>query len=424
VDRPFWLTKLLVKSRLARWLPSVNRSTSGAGPYLHYYSDRVLAAPVAGLRSGAELLERQAPDAIDLGTGNPRFDFVTSMTTKLPADRRGWPPAAGLVELREAVSSRLRVDHNVQVNATDEILITPGASGALAIVLDSFLNPGESVAVYEPMSPLFHLALAARRARVRPIRTWMENGRLRFHMHHLSAALRHSRLLLLNQPHNPTGGVLPAEDIEQIAWWAARRDALIVSDEVFEQFHYEGDCPSVAANAQAKDRTLTIGSVSKSFALASHRIGWVSGNRHLIRACLLAAVAQNPFVPTLCQQIALSALCAPADRLLTIRREFQSRRQYVFERLSSMGLRPDWPVGGFFFWIPVGAPFSSGREFVARLWQSKHVTVWPGDLFGSAGSKYIRLSYTAEEGRLREGLARIADFIRDAEATAHKMQAA
>jgi aspartate/methionine/tyrosine aminotransferase len=409
VAYPFFITKRLARSGLARWLPFVRRRIDAAA-YLHYYSDRVLAAPHAELHAAGLQLAGHGPDAIDLATGEPRFDVVPSGSTKLPADRRGYPPPWGLPELREAVADHLAAD------GSSEILITQGAAGAFNLAVDAFVNPGDRVVLFDPTSPLYPLTLRQRRAQIRWVPTWMENGRTRFHLGPLVQALKGARLLVVNSPANPTGGVIAPEDLEQLAWWADRHDVLIFNDEVFSHFQYEGQRGRLGELPKARGRTLTAGSVSKGYALAAARVGWLAGHRHLVRPCLLTGVLQNAFVPTLCQQIALAALRLGADVLRPIREEFASRRSYAFSRLQALGLKPAWPAGAFFLWVPVQGLGLSGRAFAEQLLKTKNVIVWPGDHFGPSGADYVRVSYAAEDGRLHQGLARLAEFVHERKA--------
>jgi aspartate/methionine/tyrosine aminotransferase len=330
VPLPLFLTRLLIRAGVARFLPSARRLGDGGGDFLHYYSDRLLASAHAPLREAAALLEGYGPDVIDLGQGAPRFDLVPSGSTKLPADRRGWPPPAGLPELRAAVADRLRADDRLLVHPREEVLITPGAAGAFQAALDTFVNPGDRVVLFDPTSPLYPFAVRHRRARVRWLPSWTEDGRTRFRLDHLAGALAGARLLVLASPANPGGGVIAAEDLEQIAWWARRRDVLVFSDEAFGRFRYEGDRLSLAALPDARGRTLTAGSVSKGYALASARVGWLAGHRHLVRPCAVTAALQSLFVPTLCQQIALAALRLPPEAFEPVRAEFDARRRYAF----------------------------------------------------------------------------------------------
>jgi aspartate/methionine/tyrosine aminotransferase len=205
--------------------------------------------------------------------------------------------------------------------------------------------------------------------------------------------------------------VVAAEDLEQVAWWADRHDVLILSDEVFERYRYEGQAVSIGALPRALRRTLTAGGVSKGHALAAARVGWLAGHRHLLRPCLATAALRSPFVPTLSQQVALAALRTGPEAFARIRSEFESRRRYAFERLRALEMNPGWPAGAFFLWVPVWEWGLNGRQFAERLLRAQKVRVTPGDLFGPSGPAYVRLSYAAEAGRLQEGLNRLGAFV-------------
>jgi aspartate/methionine/tyrosine aminotransferase len=408
-----FLKKLLIRTGIARFLPGVQRLTEGGGDFLHYLSDRILTAPLAELRDAAGRLEAHGPDTIDLALGAPRFDLVPSGSTKLPAERRGFPPPVGLYELREAIAQSLFAEQLLSVRPADEVLVTQGAAGAFGVALEALVNRGARVVLFAPASPLYILALRYRGARIRWIETTTENGRLRFRLDRLARGLHRARMIVVNTPANPTGGVIAREDMEQIAWWAKHHDVLIYSDEVYGRYQYEGTTPSIGTLAAARQRSLSAGSVSQSHGLAAARVGWLAGCRHLIRPCTVAAAAQAAFVPTLCQQVALTGLKQSPESFVPIAAEFQSRRRYTFERLQAMGLQPAWPSGAFFLWVLVQPLGLDGRAFADRLLKMKKVLVWPGHHFGPGGAGHIRISYAQEDGRLREGLSRLADLVRE-----------
>jgi aspartate/methionine/tyrosine aminotransferase len=407
VAPPLFLTKLLIRTGLARLFPAARRLAGDGTRFLHYYSDRVLSAPHAELAEVAALLEPPA-DAIDLAAAAPRLDPPPLPRT---LDRRGAPPW-GLPELREAVAGKLGAEHRLGVSAAREVLITPGATSALSTALDAFVNAGDAVVLFDPTSPFYALALRQRRARVCWIPAAVEGGRLRFPLDRLARALHRARLLVLADPANPTGGVLAPEDLEQIFWWAGRHDALVFYDEAFARFRYEGERVPLGTLPGARRRTLLAGSVSKGHGLPSARVGWLSGHRHLLKACAVTAGLRGPGVAALCQQLALAALRQGEDDFALALREFASRRGYTQERLAAMGLRAELPAGAFFFWLPVGHLGLTGRAFAARLLREKKVVVAPGELFGPGGAGHVRLSFATDDGRLREGLTRLAEFVR------------
>jgi aspartate/methionine/tyrosine aminotransferase len=408
----FW-TKLLIGTGLARFLPGMRRRTGGAEAFLRYYSNRFLAAPHGELGAAAGVFEAPAePDLIDLACAAPQFDMVPSASTKLPAGRRGYPPVWGLPELRVAVANHLEAQYQLAVSPEDEVLITHGAAGAFSVALDTFVNRGDPVVLFDPCSPLYSMSLRWRRARVRWLPVRVVEGCMRFRHDLLARALKGARLLVLNAPANPTGAGLAAADIEEIVWWAERHDVLIFCDQVYGRYLYEGEPLSVGTLVKGRCRTLTSGSVSTSYALTAARVGWLAGHRHLLRACALSGVLHSPFVPTLCQQIALTALTQPEESFAPVHADFASRRRYAYERLQALGLKPVWPAGGFFLWIPVRELGLSGRACTERLRRDHKVLVWPGEFFGPSGTDFIRLSFAGEDGRLREGLARVAELVR------------
>ncbi len=419
---PFLVTKWLVRSGIARWLPSVRRRLEGGAAYLHYLSDRSLATPLDGLTDLAAFWQADAPDAIDLALSAPRIDLPAPALSRLPA-ARAYPPAAGLPELRAAVADRLNERH-LALSPVDEVLITHGAAGAYFTALDTFVNPGDRVVLFDPTSPLFLLGAQHRRARVRWVPSAVEGGRVRFPMEPFTKALPGAKLLVLADPTNPTGGVFAPEDVEQIAWWADKYDVLIYCDESFGRFRDEDAAVSLAAIPQARRRTLLAGGVSKGHGLASARVGWLAGHRHLVKPCLATAALSAPFVPAPCQQVALAALRSPAEAFAPVRDEFAAKRRYTYERLRGLGLEPVWPAGGFTLWLPVAPLGLGGRAFAERLLTEKRVLVTPGKLYGPSGAGYVRLSYAADDGRLREGLGRLAEFVAELRRPAVPMAAA
>lgn len=400
---PLFLTKWLIRTGLARFVPSLRRLADGDVNYLHYYSDRSLSAPAEQLSELAAFQEIHGPDAIDLALGEPRFDFVPSASTKLPADRRGPPPVQGLPELRAEIAR----------GESEDALITPGCAGAFSLAVDTFVNHGDRVVLFDPTSPLYSLMLRQRRARIRWVPTRRENGVIHFHLEPLVRQLKSARLIVVNAPANPTGAIFTPADLEQIVWWAHRHDVLIFNDEAFDRYRYEGDRVSITSFPRAAKRTLTAGSISKSYAQASSRVGWLTGHRHLIRPCTRTAELQASVVPTLSQQIAVSALRQGLETFAPLLADFESRRRYAFGRLQAMGLQPEWPAGAFFLWTPVRELGVTGYEFAEKLLREKKVLVRPGTAFGPSGANHVRLSYAAEDGRLRQGLSRLADFVRE-----------
>ena len=401
---PFFWKKLLVRTGAARFLPAAKQLTDGGVDFLPYYSDRVLAAPVEELLDPATFPESPGADVVNLNLPAPAFESPVS-GGRVSADRTGRPPAWGLPSLRSAIAEQA----GRAVDPRDEVFVTHGATAAFAAVLDAFVNPGDRVVLLDPCSPLFDLGAKSRRATIRRVPTTTANGRLTFDPDALAKALRGAMLFAFADPANPTGGVLTNEDAEKLAWAAEKADVLVYRDESFGRFRYDGPAAKLASFPGMDRRLLTAGSLTQGYGLGSVRVGWLTGPRHLVKACALTANLAAPFVPTLCQQVALRAVQADEELFGPVLEEFRAKRRYAFDRLKTMGFDPTWPAGGFFCWVPVGQLGLDGRSFAERLLREQRVLVGPGCAFGSAD--HVRVSFAAEDGRLREGLARLAAFV-------------
>jgi aspartate/methionine/tyrosine aminotransferase len=405
VIESFTLRKLLIRTGLARLFPSVRRSLAGGEDYLRYYSDRTLAVPLEQLTDPALLPDVHTPDSINLALGVPQCD--------LPVPVRGFAErrsvsAWGDIELRTELAAQLHLDHGAEYDPADEVLITHGATGAFAAAIDAFVNPGDGVVLFDPISLIFPIGLAHRRARVRWVRTWSDEGRVRFAMDAFTKAMRGAKLVVLADPVNPTGCVFAPEDLEQIAFWARKHDLLIFQDASFDRWRSEPAKARLASLPHADGRILTCGSFAKSHGLATARVGWLAGYRHLVRPCAAAAMLSAPFVPAMCQDMALKSFQGGCVFLNEMKSEFTARRELVRNRLLGMGLEP-WPASaGFFVWVPVGEP---GNAFAQRLLRTTGVLVNPGHVFGQSGTNFVRISFATDEGRLREGLNRLAEFV-------------
>jgi len=410
VGIPFWLTKLLVRTRLARFTTRARRLTDGGTKFLRYYSDRVLSAPVEELLDPAFVPDPAGPDIIDLNQPAIRVESGLSIG-RFTSDCRGASSPRGLPELRRAIAARyLRVDGRTVSPETD-ILVTHGATGAYTAAMETLINPGDRVVLFDPCSPLFSLGAKSRRAKLRWLTTWTEDGRCRFMNAAFEKAMRGAKLLVISHPGNPSGGCFTDEDLDYIAWIAAAYDVLIYADESFGRFHYTDRGKSFGMLAGADRRIITAGSMTQEFGLGSLRVGWLAGPRHLIRACGMMANLNAPFVPAVCQQAAARVLSEPDNAFTTMLDRIRGKRDYAIDRLKSIGLEPDRPRGGFFVWVPVAGLGLDGRTLAARLFREQQVQVGPGCAFGPGGEGHIRISFAADDGRLREGLARMATFI-------------
>ncbi len=389
---PLWLTKLLIRTRFAGFSWRARALTDNDTAALRFYSDRVLAAPHEELLDAALVPHAPPQDAIDLNQPTPdappsRGAISVGRTDGLCAPGR--VPVV-LPELRAALGSRA---------TGEDLLVTHGATGALAAALDAFVNPGDRVVLFDPCSPLFALGAKSRRAVVRWVPTATEDGRTRYAAADLERAMRGAKVLLLADPANPTGGTISDEDREHLAWIAQRFGVIVYQDESFGAFR-EGPRPKALPG-------LVAGSVSQEFGQPGLRVGWLSGPKALVRACQLCANLNAPQVSPILQQAAARLMAEPLRE-----RESRTRakRRYTLDRLSGMGLSASAPAG-YFAWVPVGELGLDGRAFAERLMREESVFVGAGCAFGPSGTNCVRISFAGDDGRLREGLHRVGTFV-------------
>jgi aspartate/methionine/tyrosine aminotransferase len=408
VSLSFFARKFLARTGLARFSAEAKQLTDGEPRFVKYLSDRTLAAPIDEMLDPATFPDADGPDVMHLNQPAPRFDSPVGGWRFL-ADRIGNPHPWGLPALREIIAEQYRDDRTI--DPSDQVFVTHGATAAYAAVLDTFVNPGDKVVLFDPCSPLFSLGAKSRRAKVRWVPTWTEDGRTRFLFDSLSAAIKGAMLLVIADPTQPTGGTLSGEDLEHIAWLANRHDVLVHLDESFGRFRYDTPATTLARQPHMNERLLSVGSVTPGYGLGSLRVGWLSGHRQLVRACAVNALLSAPFVPTACQQAALRAMQAEDGLFTPVLDEFRSKRQYTVDRLKAMGLEPSFPSGGFTTWVPVSPLGVDGRTFAERLLREYRVLVGPGCAYGPSGAGYVRVSFATGDGRLREGLSRMAKFV-------------
>lgn len=407
---PFWFTKLLVRTGIARFTPLAKRLTDGGTAFLRHYSDRVLGAPVEELLDPAFVPDACGPEVIDLNPPAPRSESGVSLG-RFTSDRRGNPPPLGLPELRTAIAQRYQRLDNRTVNPETEVLVTHGATGAFAAALDAFVNPGDRVVMFDPSSTLFALGAKSRRATVRWVPTWNEDGRCRYLAAGFERAMRGAKMLVLTNPSNPTGGVLTDDDLDHVAWIAAAYNVIIFADEANARFRFTGRGKPMGKLDGADKRILTAGSLTQEFGLGSLRVGWLAGPRHLVRACGLMQNLNAPFVPPVCQQAAARALNEPETEFTAALDRLKGKRDFVMDRLRAMGLEADRPSGGLFVWVPVAGLGIDGRAFAEQLFRAERVQVGPGCAFGPSGVGHVRIGFAGDDGRLREGLTRMAAFV-------------
>jgi aspartate aminotransferase len=348
-------------------------------------------------------LRAQGRDVVPL-YGSPHWlppEHVLAAARAAVVDNDG-APAEGLPALRESIAARLARENGVVVDPEHEVVVTNAANHALSVVFGAMLDPGDEVLTFSPhyyYQGLIQLAGGAPTyAPTREVDDWA------WDLDALRAAVTpRTKILVINTPTNPTGHVASQDDLRGVAALAAERDLLIVSDEAYDHTVYDGDRHrSIAALPEAADRTLTVVSATKSYAMRHWRVGFLAGPARLITHCR-NVLEWNVFnCNHVAQHALLAALAGPQDWVKEIGDRFERCRDAMVEELrTSPGVAFVVPAGGPFLFLRI----ADAADFRYRLLRQHGVATDPGRYFGSSG--HVRLPFGGELGDVREAAKRI-----------------
>ena len=384
-------------------------------------------SPTMAMDARAKALKAEGRDLVNLTAGEPDFPTVrAAATAAVEAIHQGftrYTEAAGIRPLREAIAAKLARDNGLRYRP-EEIAVTPGAKYALYAAMQVLCDPGDEVLVPAPywVSYPEQAKLAGAVSVVVP--TTEADGFVVRAAEIEARLTSRSRLLVLNSPSNPTGAVIPADELVRIGELVARHPRLwVLSDEIYERLAYDGLRPqSFAALApELWARTVTINGFSKAYAMTGWRVGYTAAPEVVARplAHFLSQTTSN--ATSIAQAAALAALGGAEPEVAAMVAEFSRRRDYVLERLRSLpGVRCTTPGGAFYVFPDMRAVLTRGtasegagvadtESLALRLLEEVGLATVPGEGFGMAG--FIRLSYAASMETLEEGCDRLARFL-------------
>jgi aminotransferase len=381
------------------------------------FSKRIQLIRSSGIRKLFDLA-RTMSDVISLGIGEPDFDtpqhIREAAKRALDAGYTRYTPNAGFPDLREALSAKV-----AQVNGLDytpqEVLVSGGGcTGALLLALLTLVDPGDEVIISDPCFVVYEAV--ARIVGATPVFVAVrEEEDFRLIPEDVEKSLTtKTKLIILNSPSNPTGGIQYREDIEGIAEVARKHNLYIVSDEVYETMLYEGmHHQSIAAVKGMRNRTVTVNSFSKTYAMTGWRIGYAVGTREIIDQMIKLQQYTMVHAPAVSQRAALAALNGPQDFIEQMVTIFDERRRFLVPRLNEIeGFRCPMPKGAFYVFPNVEGLGKLSKDMAQILLQSGGVAVVPGSVFGEGGEGYLRLSYTQPLDKLEEACNRIEKVVK------------
>jgi len=359
----------------------------------------------------ARALEAQGRNIIHLEIGEPDFNtpehIKNAAIRSLHANRTHYTPAAGIMELRAAVADYVQRTRGASVTP-EHVVVTPGAKPIIAAILMALLNPDDEVIIPDPAYPAYRSITTYVGAK--PVSLpLIESRDFRFEISALEAAITpKTKILVLNSPHNPTGGILTPEDITAIAEIVRKHDILVISDEIYSRHAYDRPFASYYGLAGMPERTVLIDGCSKAWAMTGWRLGFGVMPTYIAEAATSLVLNTVSCTATFVQDAAIAALNGPDEPVQAMRDEFLRRRNLLVSGLCKIpGVGCRTPGGAFYVFPNVSKIEPDDIALANYLLNDAGVAVLGGSTFGPNGKGYLRLSYANSEENLTEALARM-----------------
>ena len=364
----------------------------------------------------ARELEAQGHDVIHLEVGEPDFETPAHVKAAgiaaIEADQTHYAPSLGIAPLRDAIATYASRFRGVAPYARENVVVSPGLKPLVWNVMAALLDPGDEVIFADPAYPSYPGAARYLQANAIPIRL-LEATDFRLDLDELEAKMSaRTKLLIVNSPQNPTGGVLTRGDLERIAELAIRHDVLVVSDEIYCRTIYTGAPFSIASLDGMRERTIILDGFSKAYAMTGWRLGYGVMPAKIAR--VVGLVGQNTYscVAPFVQLAGIEALHGPDDGVRAMVEQFRIRRDAIVAGLNAIpGVTCRVPDGAFYAFPNVSQITLDDRELARFLLEEAHVACIGGSGFGAAGEGYLRFSYANSLDRISEALVRITNAL-------------
>ncbi len=364
----------------------------------------------------AKALERQGKEIIHLEIGEPDFDTPRNIkeaaVKALYAGYTHYVPAAGIPELRETVAEHISKTRNIDV-APEEVVVTPGAKPIMFFSILALINPGDEVLNMNPGFPIYESVINFVGAKQVQIPLKEEND-FRFDPEYVKEKItKKTKLIVLNSPENPTGGVLTREDLKAVADCIADRDdVLVISDEVYSRILYEGKHESIASLPGMKEKTILLDGFSKTYAMTGWRLGYGVMRKDLAQKVTQLMINSNSCTCAFVQMAGVEALKGPQDESAKMVAEFKKRREVIVSGLNKIkGITCKKPRGAFYVFPNITGTGMNCRQLSDYLLNNAGVAVLSGTAFGRYGEGYLRLSFANSVKNIENALNRMAEAL-------------
>lgn len=377
--------------------------------------DRLSADSAFVVLARAQALEARGINVMHLEIGEPCFETPSNICEAgLQSIAQGltrYCNSQGIVSLRDEIAHEIHRSRGVRV-PTERIIVGSGAKPLIFFAILALLDEGDEAVYPAPLFPVFQSAVAFAGARPVPV-PLRENLDFRFDMEDLRTRVTpRTKLIILNSPHNPTGGVLNAEDVTEIATLATERDLLVLSDEVYDHMYYEEPPASIMSCDGMEERTILVSGFSKTYAMTGWRLGYSVMPDWLVEPVVRLINSSVSCTPQFIQMAGLEALTGPQSDSAEMMRTLKQRRDLMIQGLNDIpGISCRSPRGAFYAFPNITSLGMTSVELANLLLEEGGVATLPGTAFGPEGEGYLRLCFSTSEEVIRESLRRIRDVV-------------
>jgi len=366
----------------------------------------------------AKALEKLGKDVVHLEIGEPDFDTPKNIKeVAIKAINAGYThygPSAGIPELRETIAQYISKTRGIKVES-DEVVVTPGAKPIMFFSILALVNPGEEVLYPNPGFPIYESMVNFVGAKPVPIPLKEENDFRLDHEYVKGKITKKTKMIILNSPENPTGGVLTREDLKVIADCIAERDdVLVLSDEIYSRIVYEGKHESIASLPGMKEKTILLDGFSKTYAMTGWRLGYGVMRKDLAQKIAQLQTNSNSCTCTFIQMAGVEALKGSQTEPERMDAEFKKRREVIVSGLNDIkGITCKKPRGAFYVFPNITGTGMDCRKLGDYLLNEAGVAVLPGTSFGKYGEGYLRLSFANSVENIKKAIDRISKALRN-----------
>lgn len=379
----------------------------------HLINNNVKNIEISGIRKFFNLVSDEK-DVVSLTIGQP--DFHTPDNVKnagiqaIENNFTTYTPNQGIWELRKAIHTYYKTNYGLAYQPDSEIIVTSGASEAIDITFRTILTPGDEVILPSPIYPGYEPLITL--AGAKPVHVDTTNTGFKFTPEALADVINeNTKCIVLPSPSNPTGAAYSREELEALAGVIKGKEIFILSDEIYSEIVFDFAHTSIASISDLKNQTIVINGVSKSHSMTGFRIGYTLAPEWISEQMLKVHQYNVSCAASISQYAALEAMTTYQEHTAYIKEVFKKRRDYVYERLTGMGLEVEQPQGAFYIFPKLTLNDMSSFDLGLSLVRNARVALVPGSSFSKDGEGYMRLSYAYHEDILKEGLDRLEAYL-------------